>query len=172
MSNGHTRVLVADDNPVDRKVLTSIVKSAGYLVDEAVDGIDALAKYEADPPDLVLLDALMPGKDGFEVAQEIRANSDGAFVPIIFLTSLTEASELVKCLEAGGDDFLSKPYNKIILQAKLNAFDRMREMRAGRDKICIYDAEMQAKRILHFPSDTNLNARMLIQFYAFVFLES
>lgn len=139
-------VLVADDNAVDRKVLSSIVKSAGYVVTEAVDGLDALEKFNERRPDLVLLDALMPGKDGFEVAQFIKANSGDDFIPIIFLTSLTEAEELARCVESGGDDFLSKPYNKVILQAKLSAFDRMRDMhrtvQSQRDEITLHHLQL------------------------------
>ena len=141
-----TRVLVAEDNAVDRKVLGTIVRSAGYEVIEAVDGIEAIEKFEAEQPDIVLLDALMPGKDGFEVAEYIRSHASDTFIPIIFLTSLTAARELVRCLEAGGDDFLSKPYNKIILQAKLNAFQRMREMhqtmQSQRDEIAVHHAHL------------------------------
>ncbi|MEM7100283.1 MAG: SpoIIE family protein phosphatase [Pseudomonadota bacterium] len=122
------KVLVADDNAVDRKVLSAIVGRAGFDVIAAVDGNDAIEKFHSEQPDLVLLDALMPGKDGFEVAQEIKSGGTDNFVPIIFLTSLTEAKELARCLEAGGDDFLSKPYNRVILQAKLNAMQRMRSM--------------------------------------------
>ena len=94
------RVLVADDNAVDRKVLSTIVKKAGYEVIDAVDGNDALEKFHSDKPDLVLLDALMPGKDGFQVADEIKSSSGDDFTPIIFLTSLTDASELARCLDA------------------------------------------------------------------------
>ncbi len=148
MSEGATRVLIAEDNAVDRKVLSSIVKAAGFEVTDAVDGNDAIDKYHAEAPDLVLLDALMPGKDGFQVAEEIRSSSGDSFVPIIFLTSLTEATELARCLEAGGDDFLSKPYNRVILQAKLNAFERMREMhhtvQSQRDEISKHHMQLLA----------------------------
>ena len=123
-----TKVLVADDNAVDRQVLSAIVRRAGYNVVVAVDGSDAVEKFHSEQPDLVLLDALMPGKDGFTVAREIKTFSGDNFVPIIFLTSLTEAKELARCVEAGGDDFLSKPYNRVILHAKLNALHRMRAM--------------------------------------------
>lgn len=148
MNQVATHVLVADDNAVDRKVLTAIVKAAGFRVTEAVDGNDALEKYFSVKPDLVLLDALMPGQDGFEVAEQIKARVGDDFVPIIFLTSLTEASDLARCLEAGGDDFLSKPYNRVILQAKLSAFQRMREMhqtmQAQRDEITLHHMQMLA----------------------------
>ncbi len=142
------RVLVADDNAVDRKILTTIVRSAGYEVTDAIDGNDALNKYYADKPDLVLLDALMPGKDGFAVAEEIKADSGDGFVPIIFLTSLTEAKELARCVEVGGDDFLSKPYNRVILEAKLNALSRMRDMhqtvQSQRDEISMHHMQLVA----------------------------
>lgn len=122
------KVLVADDNEMDRLLLSTFVRKEGYQVEPAVDGLDALRKFESSRPQLVLLDALMPGMDGFEVARHIKANSGDDFVPIIFLTSLTEADELARCVEAGGDDFLSKPYNKVILKAKLNALERMRSL--------------------------------------------
>lgn len=142
------RVLVADDNAVDRKILTTIVRKAGYEVTDAVDGNDALVKYHADKPDLVLLDALMPGKDGFQVAEEIKESCGDEFTPIIFLTSLTDASELARCLEAGGDDFLTKPYNQIILKAKLHALSRMREMhqtvQSQRDEISKHHMQLVA----------------------------
>ena len=143
-----TQVLVAEDNAVDRKILTTIVKSSGFDVIEAVDGVDALDKFFSCNPDLVLLDALMPGKDGFEVAEQIRDRTADEFVPIIFLTSLTDASDLARCLEVGGDDFLTKPYNKLILHAKLNAFRRMREMhqtmQAQRDEITRHHMQLLA----------------------------
>ena len=78
--------------------------------------------------EIVLMDALMPRMDGFEAARLIKQLAGEELVPIIFLTSLTDAESLVKCLDAGGDDFLSKPYNRVILQAKINAFNRMRVM--------------------------------------------
>jgi DNA-binding response OmpR family regulator/anti-sigma regulatory factor (Ser/Thr protein kinase) len=148
MSATTRRVLVADDNAVDRVVLTKIVESAGYAVIPAVDGDDALDKFYSEKPDLVLLDALMPGKDGFAVAQAIKADTSEAFVPVVFLTGLTEANELARCLEAGGDDFLSKPYNSTILRAKLDALYRMREMHqtmlAQRDEISMHHMQLLA----------------------------
>lgn len=148
LPNQTTRVLVADDNAVDRKLLATIVGKSGFEVIQAVDGDDAVDKFYAEKPDLVLLDALMPGRDGFQVAQEIKANSADGFVPIIFLTSLTEATDLARCVDAGGDDFLSKPYNHIILQAKLHALQRMREVhqtvQSQRDEIARHHMQLMA----------------------------
>jgi len=122
------KLLIADDNHSDRMILQTIVKRQGHDVVTAVDGIDAIEKFSEEGPDIILLDALMPRMDGFEAAREIKRLSGEDLIPIIFLTSLSDAESLANCLEAGGDDFLSKPYNPIILQAKINAFNRMRVM--------------------------------------------
>lgn len=144
--NDAIRVLVADDNDMDRMLLSTIVRKEGYEVEVAVDGLDALKKFEDYEPQMVLLDALMPGMDGFEVAHHIKSSAGDAFVPIIFLTSLTEADELARCVDAGGDDFLSKPYNRIILKAKLEALERVRmlhaTMQSQRDEITRHHAHL------------------------------
>jgi two-component system, HptB-dependent secretion and biofilm response regulator len=133
------RILVADDNQADLLLLSSMLRKEGHDVITAVDGLDALASFEKHSPQLVLLDALMPRMDGLEAARRIKASVEDAFIPIIFLTSLTAADELVRCLDAGGDDFLSKPYNGVILRAKIEAFERMRQLhvavQAKRDEI-------------------------------------
>jgi DNA-binding response OmpR family regulator len=148
MNRSISRVLVADDNAVDRKLLAKIAGNAGFEVVEAVDGNDAVEKYYSEKPDLVLLDALMPGRDGFSVAREIKSHDTDEFVPIIFLTSLTEAQDLARCVEAGGDDFLSKPYNHVVLQAKLRAMQRMREtnqtVQLQRDEIARHHMQLVA----------------------------
>ncbi len=122
------QVLIADDNQTDRMILGAIVRKEGHEVLEAADGREAVQLYAARRPDLVLLDALMPVQDGMEAAREIKALAGDELVPIIFLTSLQDADSLAGCLQAGGDDFLSKPYNRVILRAKLQAFSRMRSM--------------------------------------------
>ena len=141
-----TRVLIAEDNDADRLLLATIVKNHGYEVELAADGVEALAQFERFEPEMVLLDALMPGKDGFEVARHIKAQAGDKLIPVIFLTSLTRADELARCVEAGGDDFLSKPFNALILKAKLEAFDRMRELHTTlqrqRDQIAGHNAHL------------------------------
>jgi two-component system, HptB-dependent secretion and biofilm response regulator len=122
------RILVADDNQADRLLLSSMLRKEGHAVVEAAEGIEALHCFTERAPELVLLDALMPGMDGLEVARRIKAAWHDAFVPIIFLTSLQAADELAACLDAGGDDFLTKPYNRVILRAKIAALDRLRKL--------------------------------------------
>ena len=121
-------VLIADDNPTDRMILGRLVTQLGHRVISAENGLEAVDHFISQRPDLVLLDALMPVMDGFEAARQIKQASGEDLVPIIFLTSLTETGALVQCLEAGGDDFLTKPYNPVILQAKIQAFNRMQDM--------------------------------------------
>ncbi|NRB37525.1 MAG: fused response regulator/phosphatase [Pseudomonadales bacterium] len=133
------KILIADDSNSDRILLKAIVQNQGHQPLLAADGLEAVALFQQEKPDIILLDALMPNMDGFDTARFVKANSGDDFVPIIFLTSLNEADSLARCLEAGGDDFLTKPYNSVILKAKINAFWRMLKMhvtlQAQRDQI-------------------------------------
>ncbi len=122
------RILIADDSDSDRLILKTLVKRLGHDVLDVANGLDAVAVFQREAPDLVLLDALMPIMDGMEAARRIKSLAGERLVPLIFLTSLSEAGALARCLEAGGDDFLSKPYNRTIIEAKIKAFNRMRLM--------------------------------------------
>ena len=123
-------VLVAEDGAADRLLLAQIVRRQGHQVVTAENGEQAVALFIERRPQLVLLDALMPVMDGFEAARQIKALAGEALVPIIFLTSLNEEQGLVRCLEAGGDDFMAKPYSAVILAAKIRAMDRLRRLQA------------------------------------------
>jgi CheY-like chemotaxis protein len=119
-------ILIADDNASDRYLLSTIVSRQGHKVLCAADGAEAVELFERERPQLVLMDALMPVMDGFEAARRIKKMTGDALVPIIFLTSLTEGAALARCLDAGGDDFVAKPYNQVVLTAKINAMNRLR----------------------------------------------
>ncbi|CBL46759.1 Response regulator receiver [gamma proteobacterium HdN1] len=138
----HLRILIADDNDSDRLILQTIVRKEGHTVYAARDGQEAIDIFEKERPDIVLLDALMPNVDGFEAARNIKRLSGENLVPIIFLTSLRDATSLADCLAAGGLDFLSKPYNRIILHAKIKAFAAMRRLhetvQKQRDEIAVH----------------------------------
>jgi CheY-like chemotaxis protein len=96
----------------------------------AANGVEAVDAFRQQQPHLVLMDAMMPVMDGFEAARQIKALAGETLVPIIFLTSLSESEGLARCLEAGGDDFLAKPYNQVILAAKIKAMERLRRLQA------------------------------------------
>lgn len=121
-------ILIVEDNAADRMLLSTIVSRQGHRSLTAGNGLEAVALFEQERPQLVLMDALMPLMDGFEAARRIKQMAGESLVPIIFLTSLTEGEALVRCLEAGGDDFLAKPYNRVILEAKIKAMDRLRRL--------------------------------------------
>jgi DNA-binding response OmpR family regulator/serine phosphatase RsbU (regulator of sigma subunit) len=128
MDESNYKILIADDNMSDRMILTAIVKKMGHIVISASDGLEAVSQFKAERPDIILLDVMMPNMNGQQAAVEIKNIAGDDMVPIIFLTSLQDANDLAECLESGGDDFLSKPYNPIILTAKINAFSRMLKM--------------------------------------------
>ena len=123
-------ILIAEDGAADRLLLSTIVRRQGHEVLTAANGAEAVQLFRQQRPDLVLMDAMMPVMDGFEAARQIKALAGETLVPIIFLTSLTESEALVRCLDAGGDDFLAKPYNQVILAAKIKAMDRLRRLQA------------------------------------------
>lgn len=123
-------ILIAEDSAADRMLLSSIVRRQGHDVLTATNGAEAVEAFRQQRPQLVLMDAMMPVMDGFEAARQIKALAGETLVPIIFLTSLTESEALARCLEAGGDDFLAKPYNQVILAAKIKAMDRLRRLQA------------------------------------------
>ncbi|PCK08864.1 MAG: hypothetical protein COA42_06825 [Alteromonadaceae bacterium] len=119
-------ILIAEDNVVDRTILTELVRGFGYNVITAHNGREAVDIYEKERPQIILLDVLMPVMDGFEAALKIKTLACNTLVPIIYITSLSDSESIVKGLEAGGDDFLSKPYNPTIIKAKIEAFNRVR----------------------------------------------
>ena len=133
------RILIAEDCASDRMILAAMLESQGYSTCQAGNGFEAISVYLKEKPDLILMDALMPEMDGFEAARRIKDLAGDVFLPIIFLTSLQDADALARSIEAGGDDFLAKPYNPFMLKAKVGSFLRMREMnvtlRQQRDQI-------------------------------------
>ena len=121
-------ILIAEDSVVDRLLLANIVKRQGHTVLLASNGAEAVEVFRQQRPHLVLMDGLMPVMDGFEATRQIKALAGEVLVPIIFLTSLNHADALTRTLEAGGDDVLLKPYNPMLLAAKITVMDRLRRL--------------------------------------------
>ncbi len=128
ISNTSIRILLIDDLQLERMQLGIRLKQLGHTVEVAESGEKALDIYTSFDPELVLLDISMPVMDGFEVAQEIRSRFK-EWIPIIFLSSHEEPEMIAKAIEMGGDDYLVKPVNKMVLSAKLNAMQRIADMR-------------------------------------------
>ena len=121
-------VLIADDDRINRMVLHAMLQKDGHTVYVAENGQEAVSLFEQHQPDLVLMDVMMPYMDGYEATSRIKALTGERFVPVIFLTAMTDAQALVHCVECGGDDFLHKPYKHAILKAKIAALERVRQL--------------------------------------------
>lgn len=121
------RILIVDDEALNRTLLLHILQEQGYdQCAEAESGEQALSLAEEFHPDLVLLDVMMPGLDGYQVAPELKRMAGDTYLPIIFITAMDDQESLARCLAVGGDDFASKPFNKEILLAKISAHARTR----------------------------------------------
>jgi adenylate cyclase len=120
-------ILVVDDTPQNIKVLDAILSPRGYRVVTARSGAEALQKVRDEAPDLVLLDILMPGMSGYEVVQRLRDDPVTRVLPIVMVTALGAQEEKVKAIEAGADDFLTKPVNQLELLARVKSLLRIKE---------------------------------------------
>ena len=122
------KVLVVDDTPQNVKLLADLLRAKGYAVVTASAGPEALAQVEAERPDLVLLDVMMPGMSGYEVCQKIRANPATGILPVVMVTALDPSQERIKGLDAGADDFLTKPVNHAELLARVRSLVRVKHL--------------------------------------------
>jgi phosphoserine phosphatase RsbU/P len=134
--NSGERILVADDDATSRRLLSRILTRAGFTCTEAPDGIAALKELHDNPPSLLLLDYDMPGMNGAEVLKQLRhdGNAIVAQIPAIMLTGHGGEESEVLCLEAGADDFVTKPINDAVLRARIDTHLRLRSMRSQLQK--------------------------------------
>ncbi len=122
------RILVVDDIPANVRLLEAKLMAEYFEVLTASDGPAALEVANTQAPDLILLDVMMPGMDGFEVAERLKADPKTRHIPIVMVTALTDTADRVRGLEAGADDFLSKPVNDIALFARVRSLARLKVM--------------------------------------------
>ena len=120
--------LIADDELSNRVILKTLLKKLGYAVLQAENGAQAVELFEAHRPVLVMMDIMMPVMDGYEAAVKIKQLSGNHFVPIIFLTAITDEAALARCIDVGGDDYLTKPYSHTVLSAKVQAMERIKHL--------------------------------------------
>ena len=115
-------------------VLKGMLQNSGYDVLVAESGRQAIDVFKEEQPDLILMDIMMPDMDGYEAAEIIKQESGTNFIPIMFLTAITDDEALAKGVESGGNDFLSKPYNPVILNARITALLRTRDLYVEKQK--------------------------------------
>lgn len=125
MEDAKSKILIVDDEPSGREILESILEPEGYQLTLAENGFQAIEFAQAIQPDVILLDVMMPGMDGFEVCRRIRNEEALAEVPILFLTALDDRQSILNGLEAGADDFISKPFDRYELRARLLGITRL-----------------------------------------------
>jgi two-component system, cell cycle response regulator len=140
------RILVVEDDEASRELVASILNEAGYLVTEAPDGHTALAQASAAKPDLVLLDLMMPGLDGFEVCRRLRRDPATAPIPVIVLTAMGKAMDMDSAVSSGADDFVTKPIEPAALRTRVGAMLKVLTVPAGRERREAYVAELQRVR--------------------------
>ena len=123
-----SRILIVDDNPTNVKVLQTRLAAEGYEVLTAADGEEGLAAARQHTPDLILLDVMMPKLDGFEVCRRLRADAAFPFTPIIMVTAMADSKDVVAGLEAGGDEYLTKPVDHAALAARVRSMLRIKRL--------------------------------------------
>lgn len=142
MSSSH-RILIADDNAANRELLEAYLASIDCEIDTAVDGQDTLDKIAANPPDLILLDVMMPKQSGFEVCKKIKDNPETRRIIVLMVTALNELGDIERAVNAGTDDFLSKPVNKIELLKRVSNMLKLKGTEDELERLRAYIREME-----------------------------
>lgn len=121
-------ILVVDDSEHNRELLDHQLRQDGYIVVQARNGQEALEYVERLPPDVILLDAMMPGIDGFEVARRLKAQPHTRLIPVIMITALTDQADKIHSIEAGADHFISKPFDQAEVRARVRAALKLKRL--------------------------------------------
>ncbi|TMG26235.1 MAG: response regulator, partial [Chloroflexi bacterium] len=138
-SHGAPLVLVVDDGEINRALVEAFLSDLDCRLRSAEDGPSALAAIDRETPDLVLLDVQMPGMDGYEVCRRIKAGPRGRLLPVVMLTALDNSNDRVLALEAGADDFMSKPVDRVELVARVRSALRLK---------AVYDTLDSAEQVI------------------------
>ena len=127
------KVLVVDDHPFSRMVASELLALDGYNVLEAENGPSAIDLVLAEDPDIILLDVMMPGMDGYEVCRRLKADDHTRLIPVVFVTALHDRQARLRGIEAGGDDFLIKPFDELELSARVKSLIRQKRLNQDLD---------------------------------------
>src|SRR5260370_37581258 len=132
------RVLIADDNPQGVELLEAYLSGTDYLLETAADGEETLQKIKRWHPDLILLDIMMPKISGFEVCKRLRADRETRDIGVLMITALDQPSDIERAVEAGTDDFLTKPINKTELLLRVRSVLKSRLNKRDLDRALAY----------------------------------
>lgn len=137
------RILIADDNDANRELLEAYLVDVECEVEHAIDGADCMAKVGSFKPDLILLDVMMPKLSGFEVCKQIKDDPATQQVIVLMVTALNELGDIERAVEAGTDDFLSKPVNKLQLLKRIENMLKLKDTRDELERLRAYIREME-----------------------------
>lgn len=141
-----SKIVIADDNIQNCELLEAYLSDEPYEISMAFDGQETLAKVREVQPDLILLDIMMPKLSGFEVCQQLRKDPATKNIPILMVTALNEIGDIEKAVQAGADDFLTKPINRIELSLRVRSLLKVRHLTTERDRLLAYLEEVDAAR--------------------------
>jgi len=147
MTEKHS-ILIIDDDPLIRRIVTRTLDAKGYKVSEARSGAEGLELAFQDPPDLILLDLMMPGMDGFAVCTALRQNPATTNIPILMLTALDQTDSKVRGLKTGADDYITKPFNIEELETRIQAHLRRSERDLGANPLTILPGNIALEQTL------------------------
>jgi len=137
-----SRILIADDNEQNCELLEAYLVSSHYEIEMAFDGQATLDKVEEFSPDIILLDIMMPRMSGYEVCKQLKDTPETAGIPILMVTALNEMGDIEKAVNAGCDDFLTKPVNRLELTTRVKSLLRVRHLMNERDRLLAYLADV------------------------------
>jgi PleD family two-component response regulator len=154
-------ILLVDDNPTNLAVLSQALKSAGYKIRVAMDGESAIEQVTSDPPELILLDVMMPGIDGFETCTRLKANLATKDIPIIFITASADVENKVKGLSLGAVDYVTKPFQQEEVLARVHVHLELRFLtrKVQEQAIALNEANQQLSRLALLDGLTELANR-------------
>jgi two-component system alkaline phosphatase synthesis response regulator PhoP len=144
-AKGLPKVLIADDNIQNVELLEAYLSGLDCELQTANDGEETLRAVETFRPDLILLDVMMPKLSGFEVCRKIRSNPETRETLILMVTALNESSDFERGVQAGTDDFLTKPVNKVELLCRIKSLLRVRHLKSQLDRTLAYLAEVESE---------------------------
>lgn len=143
MAPGKSRILIADDNAANRELLEAYLVSVDCEIETSVDGEDTLEKVASFQPDLVLLDVMMPRLSGFEVCKKLKEDDSTKRVMILMVTALNELGDIERAVNAGTDDFLSKPVNKVELLKRVENMLKLKGVEDELERLRRYIQDME-----------------------------